>query len=119
MFDIDLHRKWIDALRSGNYKQGREALRTDDDEFCCLGVAADQVEGIKWQDGVGDRCCIAVFPNGNIATALLPQPYGDLLGLEVADLDKYCSVIQWVLADMNDAGWSFSEIADAIEVMIP
>lgn len=37
--------KWLDALRSGDYKRGRFSLRriTDDGEslFCCLGVACD------------------------------------------------------------------------------
>jgi hypothetical protein len=36
-------RKWIDALRSGDYKQGFGWLMTKDpvkgDKFCCLGVA--------------------------------------------------------------------------------
>ena len=37
--------KWVDALRSGEYKQTRGALRGDDEgnepKFCCLGVACD------------------------------------------------------------------------------
>src|SRR6185437_10576766 len=39
------HRKlWIEALRSGKYKQGEQALhRVEDDthKFCCLGVACE------------------------------------------------------------------------------
>ena len=31
---------WLDALRSGKYKQGHGALRRGD-AFCCLGVMAD------------------------------------------------------------------------------
>ena len=33
-------RAWVDALRSGKYKQGDMALQTDQ-TFCCLGVACD------------------------------------------------------------------------------
>ena len=33
--------RWVDALESGNYKQGQSSLRTDKDCYCCLGVAAD------------------------------------------------------------------------------
>lgn len=46
--------KWIPALLSGEYKQGRSRLRGTDDTYCCLGVACDIVikEGlvpdIKW-----------------------------------------------------------------------
>lgn len=39
-------KKWIAALLSGDYKQGREALRTGTEEksqFCCLGVLCDLV----------------------------------------------------------------------------
>lgn len=35
---------WIDALRSGKYKQGHGMLRTETSEgveFCCLGVAQE------------------------------------------------------------------------------
>lgn len=33
--------KWVAALESGEYKQGREKLHSSNDEFCCLGVACD------------------------------------------------------------------------------
>jgi len=34
-------KKWIDALRSGDYKQGMYKLRSRAEEYCCLGVACD------------------------------------------------------------------------------
>jgi hypothetical protein len=36
--DQELKAKWIAALRSGNYTQARETLRSDDRGYCCLGV---------------------------------------------------------------------------------
>lgn len=30
--------RWIEALRSGKYMQGKGRLRSFYDEFCCLGV---------------------------------------------------------------------------------
>jgi len=30
--------KWIKALRSGRYKQGRGRLKTEKGSYCCLGV---------------------------------------------------------------------------------
>ena len=37
----EIKSKWIEALRSGNYKQGVNALRSKDDRYCCLGVLCD------------------------------------------------------------------------------
>jgi hypothetical protein len=35
----DIAIKWIDALRSGKYKQGKSELHNSDtNEYCCLGV---------------------------------------------------------------------------------
>ena len=33
-----IKRKWVTALRSGKYVQGRGFLRDEDDGYCCLGV---------------------------------------------------------------------------------
>ncbi len=33
--------KWIKALRSGKYKQGKGALRPTTNTYCCLGVLTD------------------------------------------------------------------------------
>lgn len=32
--------KWIEALESGNYKQGKSVLHQENGAMCCLGVAA-------------------------------------------------------------------------------
>lgn len=51
--------KWVDALRSGEYEQGQNRLRTKD-SFCCLGVLCDlflkEGRGGKWDDSKGDAC---------------------------------------------------------------
>lgn len=33
--------KWIEALRSGSYEQGKSCLRNEEGNYCCLGVLAD------------------------------------------------------------------------------
>jgi hypothetical protein len=38
--DAELKRKWVEALRSGKFKQGRECLVDDHNRYCCLGVLA-------------------------------------------------------------------------------
>lgn len=47
--NVKLIRKWVRALRSGKYKQGRGALRPVADQFCCLGVLCDVVAPNGWQ----------------------------------------------------------------------
>jgi hypothetical protein len=39
--DKKIANMWIKALESGDYKQGKCALRNDNDCFCCLGVLCD------------------------------------------------------------------------------
>jgi len=39
--DKKIKKLWLEALRSGKYKQGRGQLKTDDNKFCCLGVLCD------------------------------------------------------------------------------
>lgn len=46
--DPELKAKWLEALRSGQYKQGQKCLRTDDNCYCCLGVLADVMDPSKW-----------------------------------------------------------------------
>ena len=36
--------KWVDALKSGEYKQGQSRLRNIENKYCCLGVACDIYE---------------------------------------------------------------------------
>ena len=37
----EIKKRWIDALKSGDYVQGKEALCDRGDSFCCLGVLCD------------------------------------------------------------------------------
>jgi hypothetical protein len=46
--DADIKQRWVAALRSGHYKQGRFDLRFVDNTFCCLGVLVDLVEPSYW-----------------------------------------------------------------------
>jgi len=49
----EIKKQWVDALRSGKYKQGRDYLRNKRDEFCCLGVLCDlyaQKFNIPWSN---------------------------------------------------------------------
>lgn len=100
--DAELKAKWIDALRSGEYKQARATLRDNSGAYCCLGVLC-KVAGIELNTE-------GRFP----ASENSYKPIFELIGSE--DASKQCS-------SRNDGSvyggvgrrWTFSEIADYIE----
>jgi hypothetical protein len=46
--DAAVKARWVAALRSGRYAQGRRMLRSRDDHYCCLGVLCDLVAPQDW-----------------------------------------------------------------------
>lgn len=105
MLDKELRDRWIEALKSGKYQQGKGKLRyrkEDSDQFCCLGVLCDVVDPEGWK---GTEGTILYFHRGMGAALGIPIPLLERIGI---DAKKY--------ADMNDHfGKSFEEIADYIE----
>lgn len=111
--------KWLEALRSGEFLQTQEGeLRTKDGgQFCCLGVLCEvyrrETNGPDW-DIVTRHHGQGYLGEG----AYLPNEVRDWAGLNAQNpsvqLDG--SVFNTTtLADMNDAGKLFREIADIIE----
>ena len=106
------HRQqWIVALRSGNYKQGKGALRNSN-EYCCLGVACDISSLGEWGD---DREFSKqyIVSNNRPNAGNLPVTVMDWLGLCTQDgtIDS-----DNTLATMNDRGGkNFEDIANLIE----
>lgn len=53
----EIKRRWVEALRSGSYKQGKSVLTVESchgQRFCCLGVLCDLAENDKIGRWVGD-----------------------------------------------------------------
>lgn len=101
----DIKTKWLTALRSGKYQQTDGVLRSfkdikDGEAFCCLGVLAD-IQGATWAD---------YEPTLNGRRAAIAD--GLLAPFAAAGIWKST---QRHLADMNDDGLSFAEIADYVE----
>lgn len=106
LMDKQLKARWVEALRSGNYKQETGMLRNERTmKFCCLGVLAD-IQGAQWDFSSPrfDKTC-AVHRDGG----WLKEEFAG--GLPLAD--------QKTLSDMNDGRdrprSSFGEIAEYIE----
>lgn len=102
---------WVQALRSGEYRQTKNYLSTDDG-YCCLGVLCE----VAIADGLEIDCQDygTVFYDGE--DAILPQSVQ-----EWADLGQANPSIDWEaddvcsLAELNDHGGTFDEIALVIE----
>lgn len=102
-------KKWINALRSGEYKQGKDNLYNGC-EYCCLGVAGKLC-------GVPD---LEMKDNGELRdVSIYSEQQGDYYSVtdifdvpvEIVDTDLVKELI-----NLNDAeNKSFPEIADWIE----
>lgn len=106
--------QWADALESGKYKQGRHRLKSSENTFCCLGVLCDlfkeQVNS-QW-DLVGDPKFINTA-TAERTTSFLPVTIMGLTGISSVN-GKIGGLGSKTLAQMNDAGATFSEIAQTI-----
>ena len=106
----DNSKKWVEALRSGQYQQGTGGLCGIYNHHCCLGVACrifqEEVGGLQIK--LNSRHKYFAF---DIDSAYLPNKVRSWLGLTNRDGDFKGGS----LASLNDRGSSFKEIADVIE----
>lgn len=99
--------KWLEALRSGKYKQTKYVLKNNIGH-CCLGVLCDIIDPNGWDKKLFDNEAYGFTHKGNWNTRILPQTI-----MEETNLDKLDKLD--TLVAMNDFGNSFNEIANFIE----
>lgn len=101
---------WVDALRSGEFKQGNGLLQRED-EFCCLGVACILAE----RDGV--EVSRSEHDEELLGMTLRHQPaVQEWLGLTSDNGDLFTnSGMPLALTIINDDGNDFNVIANVIE----
>lgn len=125
----DIKDKWIAALRSGKYKQGRIRLRQRNvvsglETHCCLGVLCDITAPELWQAPYKSDD-VLIYPVGGMM-GTLPNAVEDALafndridlpiGLQVGTIvtNRFNHIRAY--ADLNDAdGLTFEQIADLVE----
>lgn len=101
---------WLTALRSGKYKQGKSQLKDAQGNFCCLGVLCDLHRKATKKKGW------RVFKRTNFYGCEytgLPNKVLDWSG--ITERSPYSFTAEKSLADLNDNGKTFLEIADIIE----
>lgn len=116
----EIKKRWLEALRSGKYEQGKAYLNKDG-KLCCLGVlcelaaeegVVERYEGIDPYDklplvayGTGER-----LPSVTVQEwAGLPDDYYEAYHVPTKKYEGR------TLYTMNDTGSSFEEIANVIE----
>jgi hypothetical protein len=116
----DVKQKWVEALRSGKYKQGTGALRDSDGMYCCLGVLCE----LAVEAGAASRTNSGTYgvrdEEGYMidgSDSVLPQSVSVWAGLHgAANPMVVFGTNHASLADLNDnVGLSFERIADVIE----
>jgi hypothetical protein len=115
-------RKWVEALRSGEYVQGTRVLTSVIDgaqRDCCLGVACKVAidNGVQLEVTKGMHCDLACM-RYNDATCGVPEEVRNWLGLttSLGEGDQRNHTYErFGLYRENDHGKSFAEIADIIE----
>ena len=120
--------KWVAALRSGKYKQGKEALTTTAG-YCCLGVACELAleAGVRMDVEFKEAKHDADYGEWSYdgQTGMLPEAVANWLGIAV-DVDdgtngydvripKYEGDTDVSVAIINDGDASFKKIATLIE----
>jgi hypothetical protein len=133
----EIKQKWVDALRSGEYQQGRNSLRNGNG-FCCLGVLCDlysKENNKSWTRYDADQEVYVPFDelrdkvedlydylHMDGEPELLPQSVMNWAGLDIGspevevndEPDGFGSLTR-ELADLNDNRETFATIADLIE----
>lgn len=102
--------QWLQALESGQYKQGILALQ-EGDNYCCLGVACDLAVKARVipPPRIEQRGGRRIYKGGEYQ--LLPDVVRDWLGLK--DRSPILPTGE-SLVGLNDTGWKFKQIAALI-----
>lgn len=96
--------KWLEALRSGKYKQGRKKLRSEDDEFCCLGVLCDISGQGQWKLEPSSYCYYKEEERDFHGLPLFMEEFSgigarteeDLIGLNDIDELSFPEIANWI-----------------------
>jgi hypothetical protein len=103
-------KEWVAALRSGEYKQGVEALRVND-KFCCLGVLCNL--HAQTHPKIAKK---QLDPESYLEEdGILPKSVMDWAGMKSAEGCFYSDDGPNTLIELNDDGATFDVLSNVIE----
>ena len=130
----EIKAKWVAALRSGQYQQGKGYLKRWDADaltpsHCCLGVLCEiaKAEGVdisesKLDNGAVGLAAYAMFGKDSQTLPLVVQHWAGLGSTNPYIPYDHNDRAMWTLAELNDGGGdpdaeehTFTDIADLIE----
>lgn len=108
-------KKWVKALRSGEYAQGKLSLvrisNNGEHQFCCLGVLCNIMQEETGELKVNRVNDNFIFDSNR---HILPDSVKNWSDMKSHDGTTACSKMVSLIG-LNDDGKSFTEIADVIE----
>lgn len=108
--------KWMKALRSGKYRQGKNYLANAKGEYCCLGVLCDLAEKEGVVTSTKNRRPVYEVIQYGEEIYFLPEKVMEWAGIK-HQCGEYSTGHQH-LAGHNDNGNTFKQIADIIEAHV-
>lgn len=116
-------KKWVKALRSGEYNQNKGKLQNEDG-FCCLGVACDLFipkvkqdidRGYIYGDFPKDQ------PNAPVWLKTINGDFRELTGVRLSELNDESEATIWEEDGYPTFKWkkrlTFDELADLLEAV--
>ena len=93
----ELKQKWLEALRSGKYKQGTGLLRSKENYFCCLGVLCDIIDNKKWEiTNSGDYCYEKSTVAPTSSSIIREGAIGHLMTLNDEAKSSFAEIADWI-----------------------
>jgi hypothetical protein len=120
MMSTQIKQQWVTALRSGEYTQASSNLRTEEG-YCCLGVLCDlyskDTRDISTEWEVNHTADARPIPFYNFMNegSFLPIAVVNWAGLDKASPVIDLEGVKMELAQVNDSGSTFTQIAQLIE----
>ena len=130
--NTEIKARWVAALRSGEFEQGKEYLNRDG-RMCCLGVLCELAvqDGVISKVGEGELPYLPYVDYGQGDEETLPPEVAAWAGLTgngsqnpVID-PAGITGLAWLnternpsLAELNDGGTPFGKIADVIDAQL-
>ena len=127
-----IKQKWVEALTSGEYSQGKGCLNNGQGGFCCLGVLTDlyvKEHGLEWEfieyedtpsfDGEAYITPLDVQAWSGIYTKVPYLPFAERANFIGKDPEPIPEAdISTSIAALNDEGITFPQIADLIKAFL-